>query len=282
MSANSDITAVVANHNYARFLVEAVDSLRSQRGGAPRVVVVDDGSTESATDAALERAETMGAEIVRQSNQGVAAARNAGLARVRTPYWLALDADDRLAVAALTAMRAPLDRDPRLGYSFGFMRFFGDMSGILRFPDFDPYRLLYRHTVGLTALARAEVLEATGGFDPAFAYYEDWELWVNALANDYEGRRIDAVTLEYRRHPGTKFGEDRRHYRTAWRALRRKHADLYARREELAARSGLGRRERALCRFLWGPRPVPAAVETAVHRLIWRPRAGDGSEQPPA
>ncbi len=271
MIANSDITAVVTNYDYARYLPEAVESLLAQAGGAPRIIVVDDGSTESGTEAALERVAAAGAEVLRQPNAGVAAARNAGLAQARTPYWLVLDADDRLAPGALIALRAPLERDSSLGYAFGFMRFFGDMSGVVRFPDYDPYRLLYRHTIGLTALARAHVLEATGGYDPTFAHYEDWELWVNALAHGHEGRRVDAVTLEYRRHAGTKFAADRRNYRPAWRALRRKHSALYARRDEIAARSALGPAERAAYRFFWGPRPIPAPIETALQRLRWRP-----------
>jgi glycosyltransferase involved in cell wall biosynthesis len=270
--ANYDVTVVIANHNYGRFLVEAVDSLRAQEGGAPHVVVVDDGSTEPETLAALDDLPE-GVEVVRQANQGVSAARNAGLARVSTPYWLVLDADDRLAPGALSALRAPLERDERPGYAFGFMRFFGAMSGIVRFPDFDPYRLLYRHTIGLTALARTAVLDATGGYDLAFSHYEDWELWVHALALGFEGVRVDAVTLEYRRHDGTKFASDRRNYRVAWRALRRKHAALYARRGELAARSALGPAGRAAYRWFWGPRPVPAALVAAVHRRLWRSAA---------
>ena len=268
---NSDITAVVTNYNYARFLEEAVESLRAQEGGPPRIVVVDDGSTDADVDAVLERVSAAGAEVQRQSNQGVSAARNAGLANLTTPYWLVLDADDRLAPGALAAMRAPLESDPGLGYAFGFMRFFGVMSGVVRFPDYDPYRLLYRHTIGLTALGRGAILDATGGYDAAFSHYEDWELWVHALAHGFEGRRVDAVTLEYRRHGGTKFADDRRNYHAAWRALRRKHAALYARSDDLARRSSLGPVDRALCRYFWGPRPIPAGVETAVHRVIWRP-----------
>jgi glycosyltransferase involved in cell wall biosynthesis len=266
---NGDVTAVIANYNYARFLPEAIASLEAQAGGAPHIVVVDDGSTEAETDVALERAAAAGAEVLRQANQGVAAARNAGLARVRTPYWLVLDADDRLAPGALAALRAPLAADPRVGYAFGYMRFFGALSGVVRFPDFDPYRLLFRHTVGLTALARTELLRATGGYDPAFVHYEDWELWVHALAHGYEGRSVDAVTLEYRRHAGTKFASDRRNYRAAWRALRRKHSALYARAGALATRTRP--LERAVYRHFWGPRPVPAGVEAALHRLLWRP-----------
>lgn len=267
---NDDVTVVIANHNYARFLSEAVASVHGQVGGSPRVVVVDDGSTDADTEPALAAVEAAGAEVLRGPNRGVSAARNVGLARVRTPYWLVLDADDRLAPGALDAMRAPLERDPRLGYAFGFMSFFGDMSGIVRFPDYDPYRLLYRHTVGLTALARAEVLRATGGYDPAFAHYEDWELWVHALAHGHEGMRVGAVTLEYRRHGGTKLTADRRNYRATWRDLRRKHGELYARRGELAQRSKLGPVRRAVHRGYWGPRPVPAALEAALYRAIWR------------
>jgi glycosyltransferase involved in cell wall biosynthesis len=270
MSADADITAVVTCFDYGEFLPEALESLLGQSGGAPRVIVVDDGSTDAATLDVLD-ALPAGVELVRQENRGVSAARNAGLARVLTPYWLVLDADDRLAPGALAAMRGPLERNDRLGYTFGFMRFFGAMDGVIRFPDYDPYRLLYRHTVGLTALARAELLEATGGYDPAFPHFEDWELWVHALAHGYEGERVDAVTLEYRRHGATKFSDDRRNYRLAWRAMRRKHAALYARAGELAARSALGPAQRALCRWFWGPRPIPGAVEATVHRLLWRP-----------
>jgi glycosyltransferase involved in cell wall biosynthesis len=269
VSRNADVTAVVACFNYGRYLPEALDSLLGQDGGAPRVIVVDDGSTEAATLAALDDLPD-GVELVRQSNQGVSAARNAGLARVTTPYWLVLDADDRLADGALAALRERLDRDSALGFTFGYMRFFGDMSGIVRFPGYDPYRLLYRHTIGLTALARVELLRATGGYDPAFPHYEDWELWVHALARGLEGARVDAVTLEYRRHGGTKFGDDRPNYRAAWRALQRKHAGLYARRGDLAKRSAMGPVGRAAYRWFWGPRPVPVALETALHRRLWR------------
>jgi glycosyltransferase involved in cell wall biosynthesis len=268
---NADITAVVTNHNYARFLPEAVESLSTQEGGPPRIVVVDDGSTEPGTEAALERVAAAGAEVRRQSNQGVCSARNNGLRDLATPYWLVLDADDRLAPGALAAMRAPLDADERIGFAYGMQRMFGDASGLIPFPPYDPYRLLYRHTIGPTALARRELLDATGGYDAGFPHFEDWELWVNALAHGFEGGRVDAVTFEWRRHGASKLGSDRRNYRLAWRALRRKHAGLYARRDELARRSALGPAGRALYRYFWGPRPIPAAVETSLHRLVWRP-----------
>lgn len=270
MQASSDVTVVITCFELGAYVGEAVDSARSQ-AGPPHVVVVDDGSRQPATLTALN-ALPDGVELVRQENRGAAAARNAGLARVRTPYALVLDGDDRLADGALERLRQPLDADPRLGFAYGLMEQFGEMSGVLRFPPYDPYALLYRHTIGLSALARTAVFEQTAGFDAAFGAYEDWELWLHALARGWRGRQVPAVTLHYRRRTGSKHAADRREYRAAVRRLRAKHRDLYARRAELARESALGPLRRAVYRGYWGPRPVPAAVETALYRLLWRPR----------
>ena len=253
----SEITVVIANYNYGAYLGEAVESVR--REGAA-VVVVDDGSTEPLSELPAD------VELIRQENQGVARARNAGWSRATTRYVLFLDADDRLVSGALEVLRDPLEADPSLGFAYGRMKFFGDWEGELRFPPYDPYALLYRHTIGLSALVRREVLEDTGGFDPEFTQFEDWELWVNALAHGWQGRQVDAVTVEYRRHGGSKHSRDRPAYRAAFRQLREKHADLYVH----PPKSRLGTFSRAWYRFFWGSRPVPARVESALHRLHWR------------
>jgi glycosyltransferase involved in cell wall biosynthesis len=255
-----EVTVVVTCFNYGRYVGEAVQSALDE--GA-RVVVVDDGSTEPLPEL------PSGVELIRQENQGVARARNTGLTRVQTPYVLVLDADDRLAPGALAALREQLEADPKLGFAYGRMSFFGDWDGELRFPPYDPYALLYRHTIGLSALARREVFADTGGFDPEFEQFEDWEHWVNALEKGWEGRQIDTVTVEYRRHAGSKHARDRPGYRQTFRQLRKKHAKLY--REPPQGR--LDPVRRLWYRVFWGLRPVPARLEGALHRVFWRKRA---------
>jgi glycosyltransferase involved in cell wall biosynthesis len=271
--SNDDVTAVIPCFNHGRYLREAVDSLLTQSDGPPKVVVVDDGSTDRDTDAALGSLPEPVA-VVRQANSGVSIARNRGFAESGTPYVLFLDADDRLAPGALRALRAPLDADEghRLGFAYGHQRFFGEMQGDFRFPPYDPYRLLDRHLIGPTALMRRELMLDTGGYDPEFRRYEDWEIWINALAHGWRGVRIDAFTHEYRRAGGSKLSRDRREYHELRRQLRTKHEELYRRRGELATESDLGPAGRLIYRGFWGPRPVPAGVEVALHRALWGPR----------
>jgi glycosyltransferase involved in cell wall biosynthesis len=272
---NQDITVVITCFNYGAFLPEAVNSALAQDGGPPRVIVVDDGSTDPETHQALDAlpSEVM---LIRQPNAGLSAARNRGCNEARTPYLIVLDADDRLPPGSLAAMREPLDRDPSLGFSYGVTRFFGAWEGTLAFPPFDAYRLIYRHIIGSTALMRRELFEQVGGYDPAFTRYEDWEFWVSAVERGWRGAKVPEVTFLYRRHGHTMNADARTGYRQWYARLQSKHPQVYSRegRRRLAAESELGPLGRLVYRWWWGARPMPARVELALHALLWRPRAG--------
>lgn len=270
---NDDITIVITCFDYGTFLAESVHSALTQQGGEPRVIVVDDGSSDARTLEELDRLPSH-VELVRQPNAGLAEARNVALRRAGTRYALTLDADDRLVADALVRLRAPLDAEPALGFSYGIMRFFGDWEGDIKMPPYDPYRLLYRHNIGATALIRRELFEDVGGYDPSFRGYEDWELWLHALELGWRGRRVESVTLLYRRHGPAMLQGARAHYRTTFRQLRRKHAVLYERagRRRLQAESDLGGAGRLIYRWWWGWRPLPARVELALQSVLWRPR----------
>jgi glycosyltransferase involved in cell wall biosynthesis len=272
VSMNDDVTVVITCFNYGAFVAEGVQSALGQKGGEPRVIVVDDGSTDARTLAELERLPSR-VELVRQVNAGVAAARNAGLRRVQTRYALALDADDRLAGDALARLREELELEPALGFSYGIMRFIGAWEGIMKMPPYDPYRLLFRHNIGSAALIRRALFEDVGGYDAAFPGYEDWEFWLKALERGWRGRRVESVTLLYRRHGATRHIDARPAYRTTFRQIRREHPALYGRagRRALQADSDLGAAGRLVYRWWWGWRPLPARVELALQSLLWSP-----------
>jgi glycosyltransferase involved in cell wall biosynthesis len=279
---NDDITVIVTCFNYGAFLAESVDSALTQDGGEPRVIVIDDGSTDAHTLAELDRLPPR-VELIRQANGGLAAARNVALQRVQTPFALTLDADDKLAPGALSQLRAPLLAEPSIGFSYGLICFFGAWEGVMKLPPYDPYRLLYRHNIGPTGLMRRELFEDVGGYDALFRGYEDWEFWLHAIERGWRGRRVTEVTHLYRRHGATMYHGARASYRPIYRELRRKHSALYTRaaRRRLQAESDLGAAGRLVYRWWWGLRPLPSRVELALQSVLWRPRARSATAQEP-
>jgi glycosyltransferase involved in cell wall biosynthesis len=93
MSSTTLVSVVIPCFNQARFLRDALGSVRTQDWPSVESIVVDDGSTDDTFDVACSHGATT---VVRQENRGLSAARNAGLAAARGEYVLFLDADDVL------------------------------------------------------------------------------------------------------------------------------------------------------------------------------------------
>jgi glycosyltransferase involved in cell wall biosynthesis len=216
-----------------------------------------------------------GVRLIRQQNSGPAAARNAGFENSDAELLLMVDADDRLTLDALDVLRPPLESHPEVGYCYGLMKLIGAWSGVLRFPDFDPYILLHRSIAGAQlGLVRRRCWEDAGGFDPAIDGYEDWDFCLSALEKGWRGLQINRVTHEYRKHERSGEEEHRRRYRHVYRQIRAKHPDLFARRREFAAESYLGPLHRLVYRTFWAWRPIPARLEKAIYRnVLFRRRA---------
>jgi glycosyltransferase involved in cell wall biosynthesis len=268
MPRHDDITVVIPCFNHGRFLLESVERALGQDGGPPQVIVVDDGSTDEETLRALDQVPAE-VKVIRQANAGVSAARNAGFENSDSELLLMVDADDRLTTDALDVLRPPLEASPDVGYCYGLMKLIGAWSGVLRFPDFDPYILLHRSIAGAQlGLVRRRCWEDAGGFDPAIDGYEDWDFCLSALEKGWRGLQIPQVTHEYRKHERSGEEEHRRRYRHVYRQMRAKHAELFARRQEFAAQSDLGPLHRLVYRTFWAWRPIPARVEKALYRRV--------------
>jgi glycosyltransferase involved in cell wall biosynthesis len=268
MPRHGDITVVIPCFNHGRFVLESVERALGQDGGPPKVIVVDDGSTDEETIKALDEVPA-GVEVFRQQNAGVAAARNAGFVNSDSELLLMVDADDRLTTDALDVLRPPLEADADVGYCYGLMKLIGAWSGVLRFPDFDPYILLHRSIAGAQlGLVRRRCWEDADGFDPAIEGYEDWDFTLSAFEKGWRGLQINRVTHEYRKHERSGNEEHRRRYRRVYRQIRAKHADLFARRGEFARQTELGLLHRLAYRTYWAWRPIPAPIEKALYEKV--------------
>lgn len=99
-----EISVLINNHNYGRFIAKAVESALEQSEVGTEVIVIDDGSSDDSR-AILEPYRDQ-AQVIFQDNRGQAAAVNAGVRASRGEILCFLDADDWWARGKLTAIAA--------------------------------------------------------------------------------------------------------------------------------------------------------------------------------
>lgn len=94
------VSIVINNHNYGRFLAQAIDSALAQTHREIEVVVCDDASTDDSWQV-MQRYGARIKALRNAENGGQAAAMNAGLAASRGEFVLFLDSDDELEADAV-------------------------------------------------------------------------------------------------------------------------------------------------------------------------------------
>ncbi len=275
-----DVAVVIPCFNHGEFLAESVASAFDQTMAPVKVVVVDDGSTEPGIDAALSALPDE-VEVIRQVNCGRGAARNTGAEAVPdADFLLMLDADDILPRDAIENLHRALVADPEAGFAYGRMNYFGDWSGEVRLPPFDPLAILYRPTTGWIGMLRREAFDSYGGYATALEGYEDWDLVLGVLEHGWDAAQVDEIVLQYRRHGQSSLAGDRDIHRRLYRVLRRRHKALFARSSELARLSRLNALQRLIYRTFWAWRPVPARIERAIYSLLFRSGGASASRVP--
>jgi succinoglycan biosynthesis protein ExoO len=108
MTAPPLVSLIMANHNGARHLGEAVASVQRQTLADWELILVDDASTDDslAIAVALARADPRIKVLAQARNRGPAAARNRALAAARGAWIAVVDSDDAMLPARLERLLA--------------------------------------------------------------------------------------------------------------------------------------------------------------------------------
>lgn len=115
------VSVVIPVRNMGRYLGDALRSVFAQDFRPIEVIVVDDGSTDDSAEVARSFSDVA---YLHQVQQGVAAARNAGIARSRGEYVAFQDADDLWAPNKLALQVGWLLGHPETGYVAAHFRNF--------------------------------------------------------------------------------------------------------------------------------------------------------------
>ena len=163
------------------YLNALVASVRAQRAGAAELILSDDGSTDRATRAWLDRQrEAPDLRILRSDrNRGIAAATNAGIAVALAPWVGFVDHDDALAPFALDRIYRALSANSNCQFLYT-----DEVVADARLrpvalhlkPAFDPVLLSGVNYLNHLSLYRRERLVALGGMREGFEGSQDYDL----------------------------------------------------------------------------------------------------------
>jgi glycosyltransferase involved in cell wall biosynthesis len=201
------VTMVVCN--VERYLPEAIESILNQTFRDFEFIIVDFGSTDG-TPGIVSRYAANDPRIRMHAVPpcGLGEARNESCALARSPLIATMDADDVALKDRLMLQVEYMDRYPEIGVLGGAVEIIdgaGKKLGVRRCPlqnaEIQSALLLDRPSfVNPTLMMRTELFHKVGGYRPAFAPAEDFELWLR-MAEKAELANLDAYLLNYRVHP---------------------------------------------------------------------------------
>lgn len=196
------VSVVIPYYNLGDYLGECVESVRASRGVRLEIVVVNDGSTDPASLAALAalRARRLPElRVLDLPNGGLANARNVGAEAAAGELVAFVDADDCVHPDFLRRATAVLQRYPNVHLAYSWVRYFGDGRGIWHSWNFDlPYLLCHNQLIPIAVVRRATFLEH--GRNKSHIEYglEDYESWISLAEAGCGGVAIPEPLAFYR------------------------------------------------------------------------------------
>lgn len=234
------VTVIIPMHNDQRTIAAALRSVLAQSLTDWQVVVADDGSTDDSHAIVADfawRDPRVG--IVRQANQGAAAARNLGLAHATGRYIHFLDADDWLLPRGLEFLLQAAEWSG-LGAACGAWTIHAEDARPLdvRMPAPAPNVGLEHLLEGNRIAPHSQIIRRNllgdSPFDPSERFVRDYDLWLRLATRGVRWAGIDEAVAAYRVRRGSLSKNPQIMARTALGVLERHAGASEAARRSIA------------------------------------------------
>lgn len=215
------VSVIVPIYKVESYIESTVHSVLKQTYQNFELLIIDDGSPDRSVEICQQFTDSR-LRLIRQSNRGLAGARNTGIRHAQGAYLAFLDGDDLWLPDKLEKHVHHLESSPKVGLSFSRSEFIdesGNRSGTYTMPkltEITPPDLLRDNPIGngSAAVLRREVLDAiafqdncgseeTSYFDEHFRQAEDIECWLRiAIQTEWKIEGIPEALTLYRVNSG--------------------------------------------------------------------------------
>lgn len=216
------ISVIIPVYRVEKYINAAIKSVLEQTYKDFEIIIVDDGSPDQSVEI-CQQFKDYRTKIIRQTNRGLAGARNTGIRHAQGEYLAFLDGDDIWLPNKLEKHIEHLESSPKVGVSFSRSALIDETGNLLgtylmpKLQDITPPCLLCDNPVGngSSAVIRKEVFEAIkfqdnlyGSvedfyFDEHFRQAEDVECWLRiVIQTEWQIEGIPEALTLYRVNSG--------------------------------------------------------------------------------
>jgi len=201
----AEVSVVIPLHNYAQYVVEALDSVRLQSLAALDLIVIDDASTDETLNVAITWAQHNAKRFNRISvlrnpvNAGLAITRNIGIDAAETAFVFLLDADNKLLPDCCSECLQAL-RESAAAFAYPRIQCFGESDEVVGTSPFEPARLAGGNYIDAMALVAKWSWAAVGGYHHLHHGWEDYDFWCSLVEHGFWGTQVPRILAEYRVH----------------------------------------------------------------------------------
>lgn len=195
------ISIYIVNHNYGKYLKNAIHSALNQDYENLEIIIFDNGSTDNSRQILDQY--TKSCKVVYNSKQKLIPTINQAIKLCSGKYILRLDADDFLKPKAVTVLHKNIIKHKNTALVFSSYDVVDNKGDKLytRIRNFDNYKNKIYHNPahGACSLMNLDVLKSLGGYDESFSAQDGYFIWLKLVFN-YRVIGVKDVLFSYRRH----------------------------------------------------------------------------------
>ena len=218
------VTVYITNHNYGKYIKQAIESVLKQDFNSYELLIIDDGSTDDSKEIIEQYRSRPKVKIIYQKKKGLNTSNNIAIRAAKGEFIMRLDADDYLDSNALLIMSNHLDKNPDTAMVFPDYYAIdeeGTVMSVERRHSFETsVTLLDQPAHGACTMIRKDALIEVEGYWEDFQCQDGYDMWLK-ITKLFKVGNINLPLFYYRQHRKSLSRDELRLYHTRHKMIER-------------------------------------------------------------
>lgn len=194
----SIITPCFNNHNT---IIETIASVQKQSYPHIEHIIIDDGSTPEISTVIQAYIDSGKVKYLRQTNQGVACARNFAVQHTTGEILVFLDADDLIAETYIEKVVQAFHVNPKCSMVACYVTEFGRSTNKTKIKPFQLENFYYHNSLFPSIISiKKQYFSQVNGYNTELKVCEDWDLYLRVAEINAKVHIIPEYLFFYRKH----------------------------------------------------------------------------------